>query len=166
MDMNRLTTAKRVAVVAALVEGNSVRATARMTDVSKPTILKLLSELGDACATYHDEHVRGLKCQRVQADEIWSFIGAKAKNVSEEQMAAGWGDCWTWTGIDADTKLIVSYMVGPRTPPMAYEFMKDLATRIGSRACPSARTGYGRGSRASSPCSTSSACGRRSTSPA
>lgn len=131
--MNKLTTAKRVAAVAALVEGNSVRATARMTDVSKPTILKLLSELGGACATYHDEHVRGLKCQRVQADEIWSFIGAKAKNASDEQKADGWGDCWTWTGIDADTKLIVSYMVGPRTPPMAYEFMKDLASRIGSR---------------------------------
>jgi IS1 family transposase len=130
--MNRLTTAKRTAVVAALVEGNSVRSTARMTGVSKPTILKLLSDLGDACATYHDTHVRGLKCRRVQADEIWSFVGSKMKNTSDEKKAEGWGDAWTWTGIDAETKLIVSYMVGRRTPPMAYEFMKDLASRIAS----------------------------------
>src|SRR5882672_4850915 len=112
--MNRLSTAKRIAVVAALVEGNSVRATARMTDVSKPTILKLLADLGEVCATYHHEHVRGLKCRRVQADEIWSFIGAKQKNVSEEKRAASWGDSWTWTAIDAETKLIVSWLVASR----------------------------------------------------
>jgi IS1 family transposase len=69
----------------------------------------------------------------VQVDEIWQFVGAKAKNASQEQKAEGWGDCWTWVGIDADTKLIVSYRVGPRTPPMAYEFMKDLASRLATK---------------------------------
>src|SRR6185436_3587128 len=96
IDMNKLTTAKRTAVVAALVEGNSIRATARMTNVSKPTILKLLADLGEVCAKHHDATVRGLNAQRVQVDEIWSFIGAKAKNVTEEQKAESWGDCWTW----------------------------------------------------------------------
>src|SRR5262245_32005787 len=107
--MNQLSTAKRAAVVAALCEGDTVRATARLTDVSKPTILKLLAELGEACAAYHDEHVRGVQARRVQCDEIWQFVGAKAKNATPEQKAAGWGDCWTWTGIDADSKLIISY---------------------------------------------------------
>ncbi len=129
MDMNKLTTAKRTAVVAALVEGNSVRSTARMTNVSKPTILKLLADLGDACTAYHDEHVRGVKSQRVQVDEIWSFIGAKAKNVKGEKLGV-WGDAWTWNAIDADTKLIISYLVGPRTPGMAFELMQDLAERL------------------------------------
>ena len=81
--MNKLSTAKRAAVVAALVEGNSIRATSRMTDVSKPTILKLLADLGEACAAYHDATVRELRCQCLQVDEIWSFVGAKAKNVPE-----------------------------------------------------------------------------------
>jgi IS1 family transposase len=131
--MNKLTTAKRIAVVAALVEGNSIRATVRMTDVSKPTILKLLADLGDACATYHDVHVRNLKSRRVQADEIWSFVGAKAKNTSAEKKLAGWGDAWTWTAIDADTKLIVSYLVGTRGPSNCYDFIKDVASRLTSR---------------------------------
>src|SRR5688572_6635571 len=128
--MNKLPMAKQVAVVAALVEGNSIRATARMTDVSKPTILKLLADLGTVCATYHDAHVRNVKVQLVQCDEIWAFVGAKQKNATEEQKEAGWGDIWTWTALDGDTKLIASYMVGPRTPPMAYEMMKDLVSRI------------------------------------
>jgi IS1 family transposase len=128
--MNKLTTAKRTAVVAALVEGNSIRATARMTNVSKPTILKLLADLGEACAAYHDAHVRGLKSQRIQVDEIWSYIGAKAKNVSEEKKAESWGDCWTWSAIDADSKLIVSYLVGPRNPRSAFALMMDLAARL------------------------------------
>jgi len=128
--MNKLTTAKRAAVVAALVEGNSIRATSRMTNVCKPAILKLLADLGEACATYHDAHVRGLKSARIQVDEIWSFIGAKAKNVTEEKEAQSWGDCWTWNAIDADSKLIVSYLVGPRTPGMAFALMNDLASRL------------------------------------
>jgi IS1 family transposase len=130
--MNKLTTAKRAAVVAALVEGNSVRATARMTDVSKPTILKLLADLGTACAVYHDTHVRELRCQRIQCDEIWSYVGAKQKNVPEEKRGE-WGDLWTWTAIDADTKLIVSYLVGPRITPNAWNLIWDLAARVINR---------------------------------
>ena len=132
--MNRLTTAKRTAVVAALVEGNSVRSTARMTNVSKPTILKLLVELGDACAAYHHAHVRGLTSRRVQADEIWSYCHSKAKNVpADKKGILGYGDVWTWTAIDADTKLIVSYLVGSRGPSNCYDFMKDVASRLTSR---------------------------------
>lgn len=130
--MNKLSTEKRVAVVAALVEGNSIRATARMTDVSKPTILKLLADLGAACAEYHDRMVRDVTCKRIQMDEVWSFVGAKAKNVPEEKKGV-WGDLWTWTAIDADTKLIVSYLVGQRVTPNAWNIVWDLAARIINR---------------------------------
>jgi IS1 family transposase len=130
--MNRLNTAKRAAVVAALVEGNSIRATARMTDVSKPTILKLLADLGAACAGYHDLAVRNLKCQRIQCDEIWAFVGCKAKNVTDETRGK-WGDLWTWTGIDADSKLIVSWLVADRSVSAATTFMEDLASRLTNR---------------------------------
>lgn len=92
--MNQLSAAKRAAVVAALVEGNSIRSTARMTHVSKPTILKLLADLGDVCAAYHNAHVRRLHSQRIQCDEIWQFVGAKQKNATPEQKAQGWGDVW------------------------------------------------------------------------
>src|SRR4051794_39207530 len=114
--MNQLSTAKRAAVVAALVEGNSIRSTARMTNVSKPTILKLLADLGPVCAQYQNAHVRKLQSKRIQCDEIWQFVGAKAKNCTPEQKAQGWGDVWTWTAIDADTKLIISWFVGHRDP--------------------------------------------------
>jgi IS1 family transposase len=130
--MNKLPMAKRVAVVAALVEGNSVRATARMTDVSKPTILKLLADLGAACATYHDATVRNLRCEHVQCDEIWQFVGCKAKNVTDETRGK-WGDIWTWTAIDADTKLILSYLVGNRDVDTASIFMSDIAERVANR---------------------------------
>ena len=130
--MNRLSQADRTRVVAALVEGNSIRATCRMTDVSKPTVLKLLADLGKVCMAYHDEHVRGLQSKRVQCDEIWSFVGAKMKNVREEKIEE-WGDVWTWTAIDADSKLIVSYLVGQRGPRWAKAFMEDVASRIASR---------------------------------
>ena len=130
--MNRLTTENRVAVITALVEGNSLRGTARLTGVARMTVEKLLRDLGAACATYHDAHVRGLKSQRVQCDEIWSFVGAKAKNVPEEKRGE-WGDAWTWTAIDADSKLIISYRVGQRTGPIAYDFMMDVASRLTNR---------------------------------
>src|ERR1051325_6949331 len=131
--MNQLSTAKRAAVIAALVEGNSIRSTSRLTDVSKPTILKLLADIGTACAAYHNEHVRLLRCKRVQCDEIWQFVGAKEKNVSPEQKAQGWGDTWTFTGIDADTKLMISWFVGPRDAKSTWWFMRDLTSRIISR---------------------------------
>ncbi len=108
--MNRLSTAKRVQVVSALVEGVSINATCRMTGVAKHTVLNLLRDLGCAAASFHHHNVRGLKVRRLQCDEIWAFVGAKAKNASAEKKLDGWGDAWTWTAIDADTKLIVSYL--------------------------------------------------------
>jgi IS1 family transposase len=130
--MNQLSTAARATVVSVLVEGNSLRGTTRITGVARMTVEKLLRDLGTACAQYHDAHVCGLKAKRIQCDEIWSFVGAKQKNVPADKRDV-WGDCWTWTAIDPDSKLIVSYMVGPRTPPMAYEFMKDVAARVDSQ---------------------------------
>ena len=131
--MNKLNTAERAQVVSVLVEGNSLRATARITGFARMTIEKLLRDLGTACAIHHNATVRNLKSQRVQCDEIWAFIGAKAKNASDEQKAQGWGDCWTWTGLCADSKLMIAYRVGPRTPAMAYDFMQDVAARLANR---------------------------------
>jgi IS1 family transposase len=111
-----------------------VRATARMTDVSKPTILKLLADLGAACAKYQDETIRNVRAHRVQVDEIWQFVYAKAKNVPEEKRGVfGYGDVWTWVAIDADSKLIVSWRIGPRDTGTAYELMQDLAGRLSNR---------------------------------
>lgn len=131
--MNRLDSQTRARIVACLIEGCSIRATVRMTGVSKNTVVKLLADLGTACATYHDEHVRKLRVRRLQCDEIWSFIGCKRKNASPEQKAEGWGDTWTWVGIDADTKLVVSYLVGGRDAGWALDFMEDCASRIKGR---------------------------------
>ncbi len=131
--MNKLSTAKRVAVVSALVEGCSIRSTVRMTGVSKNTIGKLLLQLGAACARYQDETLRNLLCKRLQADEIWSFVGGKDKNLSSEKKEAGLGSIWTWTIICADTKLIPSWMVGSRDAESAYEFMQDVAGRLRNR---------------------------------
>src|ERR1700675_2667995 len=102
--MNRLQTSDRTRVIAALVEGTSINATCRMTGVAKHTVLNLLRDLGCAAAAYHHYNVRGLRVRQLQCDEIWSFVGAKRKNVSPEKRAEGWGDVWTWTAIDADTK--------------------------------------------------------------
>jgi IS1 family transposase len=132
--MNKLTTAARVRIIAALVEGNSINSTVRMTGISKPTILKLIADLGRACAEHHDVTVRGLACKRIQADEIWSFCYARTKNVpAAKKNTFGFGDIWTWTGICADTKLMVSYLVGGRSMDYAEEFMHDLSTRLTNR---------------------------------
>jgi IS1 family transposase len=134
LDMNRLRFAKQVAVVSALCEGNSIRATSRMTGVAKGTILTLLESVGTACAEFHDRTVRGLKCQRIQCDEIWNFCYAKEKNVpSEKKGQFGYGDVWTWMAIDADTKLTISYLVARRDTPSACAFMQDVAERVNSR---------------------------------
>jgi IS1 family transposase len=134
VSMNKLSTAERVRVVAALVEGMSIRATVRMTGVAKNTIVKLLADLGDVCKKYHDEHVRNLKTKRVQSDEIWSFVGSKQKNIpADKQKEFGRGDVWTWTAIDADSKLIICWHVGRRDIPHAKEFMFDLAERLAER---------------------------------
>lgn len=132
-DMNRLPLTKRIQILGLLVEGNSLRATSRLADVSINTVTKLLVDLGAACADYHDEHVRDLRVRRLQCDEIWAFVGAKAKNASPKQKAKGWGDIWTWVGLDAQTKLCVSYMVGGRDGWWAREFMNDCAKRIRGR---------------------------------
>ena len=131
--MNRLDNTKRTQVVRCLVEGNSIRATVRMTGVAKNTVAKLLVDLGKACAAYQDEHLHNLPCRRIQCDEIWSFVGAKQNNVTMEQVEASMGDVWTWTAIDADTKLVPCWMVGQRGLETATEFIGDLASRLSHR---------------------------------
>ena len=135
--MNRLDKTRRVAVVKALVEGNSIRATVRLTGVAKNTVVKLLVELAEKCVEYHDVNVRNLKSQRVQCDEIWSFIGAKKKTIAKDKTILernpDAGDCWTWTAIDADSKLMISWMVGGRDSQMAYAIMSDIKSRMSSR---------------------------------
>jgi len=132
--MNQLTTSKRAQVIAALTEGNSVRSTVRMTGVAKNTIIKLIAELGPACAAYMDRAFRNLPCKRIQCDETWSFCYAKARNVpSDKQGVFGYGDVWTWVALDADTKLVCSWMVGGRDAGTAYEFIQDLANRLSTR---------------------------------
>ena len=116
-----------------MVEGNSLRSISRMTGISLVTILKLLGHMGNVCAEYHDALIRNVHAARVQCDEIWNFCYAKAKNVPEEMKDKGAGDVWTWVGIDADTKLIISYLVGGRDSDWANQFMQDLAARISGR---------------------------------
>ena len=130
VTMNRLGMVKRIAVIGALVEGCSIRATVRMTGVAKNTVAKLLVDLGAACTKYQDETLRNLPCRRLQCDEIWSFVGAKDKNIAPGQERFGRGSVWTWTAIDADTKLVPSWLVGTRDAGSAYEFMTDLAGRL------------------------------------
>src|SRR5213080_2533907 len=115
VSMNRLSQEKRTQVIAALVEGNSIRATCRMTGAAKNTVVKLLVDLGTVCSIHQDRLMRDLPCERVQTDEIWSFVYSKAKNVPEHKKGEA-GDVWTWVGMDADTKLVVSYLIGGRGP--------------------------------------------------
>ena len=132
--MRKLNREQRAQILHMLCEGNSIRAIERMTGCSKNTISKLLIDAGKACAAYHDKHVRNVKAQRVQCDEIWSFCYAKAKNVAAAKAAPeGSGDVWTWTALDADSKLIVSYLVGGRDAEYANAFMQDVAERLANR---------------------------------
>jgi IS1 family transposase len=132
--MNRLSQEERVRVIAALVEGNSIRATVRMTGIAKNTIVKLLAEVGRACTKYQDKALRNLTCKRIQCDEIWNFVYAKDKNVpADKQGQFGIGSVWTWAAIDADTKLIPSWTVGNRDAGTAFAFMHDLAGRLANR---------------------------------
>jgi IS1 family transposase len=133
VSMNKLDTAKRSQIVAALVEGNSIRATVRMTGASKNTIAKLIVELGAACSVYMDKAMRNLPCKNIQVDEIWSFVGAKQKNVKLREDMPIMGDIWTWVAIDADTKLVPMFMVGDRSQHVATAFMLDLAGRLANR---------------------------------
>lgn len=130
--MNRLPLEERVRVLSALVEGNSIRGTCRMTGVAKGTVLRLLAEVGDACDAYQDETIRDLKYVRVQCDEIWAYCHAKERNLKPEQKGDGVGDMWTWTAIDADTKLIINWHLGKRTRRDVNLFIGDLSKRITS----------------------------------
>lgn len=132
--MNRLSREKRAQILGMMVEGVSIRAIARMTGASKNTIVKLLADAGEIFSEYQHEHVRNLKSKRLQLDEIWSFVYAKAKNVSCAKSAPEVaGDVWTWTALDAESKLIVSWMVGDRSGETACKFVQDVAERLTSR---------------------------------
>ena len=132
--MNRLATKTRAQILHMLVEGSSMRATARVTGVSINTVSKLLVDAGRACAEYHDRHVKDVQAERVQCDEIWAFAYAKDKNVVAAKAAPeGSGDVWTWTAIDSDSKLIVSWLVGDRDAPTAGHFAFDLRERLAGR---------------------------------
>jgi IS1 family transposase len=127
--MNKLTDSRRAAIVRALVEGNSIRATCRLTNTAKATVLKLLVELGEFCSIYQYHAITNLPTKRVECDEIWAYTGAKQKNATKP----GQGDLWTFTAIDADTKLIFSWLVGSRTNESAKRFVKDVASRLANR---------------------------------
>ena len=132
--MNRLPLARRAQIIGLLVEGNSLRSASRLADVSINTVTKLLVDVGAACEEYQDKTLRHLKARRIQCDEIWSFVYAKAKNVPKEHAGEwGYGDVWTWVAIDADTKLVPSWAVGRRDGFTASAFIRDLADRLASR---------------------------------
>jgi IS1 family transposase len=132
--MYRLAPEKRTQAIAALVEGNSIRSVARMTGIARNTLDGLIVDLGTACAEFQDKALRNLTCKRIQCDEIWAFCHAKDKNLPvDKQGKFGFGSIWTWTAIDADTKLVASWMVGNRDTQAATEFMRDLAGRLANR---------------------------------
>lgn len=132
--MNKLSRDKRAQILGMMVEGMSIRSITRLTGASKNTVAKLLADAGQACAEYQDKYLRDLPCKRVQADEIWSFVYAKDKNVPADMRGkAGVGSIWTWTALCADTKLIAAFHVGTRDADCAYEFLSDLASRLRGR---------------------------------
>jgi IS1 family transposase len=132
--MNRLTKERQTQIIKCLCEGLGIRATVRMTGASKNTIVKLLAEIAEVCNKYQDKILRSLPCTKIQCDEIWSFCYAKDKNVPRDKRGQfGFGDVWTWTALCADTKLIVSWLVGDRNAGTAHEFMQDLASRLANR---------------------------------
>jgi IS1 family transposase len=132
--MNSLNVSQRAKILSLLVEGNSISATCRITGAAKNTVLKLLAEVGEACAAYQDRVMRNLECKQLQCDEIWAFVGMKARNVPAALRGTlGVGDVWTWTAIDADTKLIPCWLVGTRHAETARFFIEDLASRVKNR---------------------------------
>jgi IS1 family transposase len=131
--MRKLETERRAAVLNALVEGCSIASTCRMFGVNKITVLRLLADAGEFAADLHDKMVRNLGAERIQLDEVWSFIGSKAANTRPENAAAGHGDAWTWVSIDADTKLVINWLVGKRNSDCASAFVADLAYRLSNR---------------------------------
>jgi hypothetical protein len=134
VSMNSLSTERRATIIGSLVEGNSIRATVRMTGAAKNTVTKLLVDLGSVCAEYQAATLVDLPCRTIQADEIWSFCYAKSKNVPKEHRGEfGYGNVWTWTAICADTKLVPSWLVGERTVDDAWAFLPDLQGRLANR---------------------------------
>ena len=134
VPMNRLTTEKRAQIIGCLVEGNSIRATVRMTGAAKNTVTKLLVDLGEACADYQDHALRDLPCETLQVDEMWGFCYAKQRNVPEEHKDTfGYGDVWTWIAVCADTKLVPCWLVGERTLDDCWTFIEDLKGRLNGR---------------------------------
>lgn len=132
--MNRLSTSKRAQIVSMMTEGNSLRAITRMTGASINTVSKLLVDLGNACAEYHNTHVRNISAKRIEADEVWTFCYARRDNVPDDKRGVlGFGDVWTWVGLDVDSKLVVSWTCGRRDADTGYEFMHDLAGRLSNR---------------------------------
>ena len=132
--MNKLSIQDRVQILNALSEGLGINATARITNKSKNTVLKLLADVGQACALYQDRVMNNLQCEKIECDEIWSFISAKAKNVrADDEKHADWGDCYTFTAIDPVSKLMPCWMVGARTGENTEDFMADLAPRMSKR---------------------------------
>ncbi len=131
--MNKLDTARRSAVVRALIEGNSIRATCRITGTAKGTVLRLLEDIGAACREYQDRALRELPCRELQCDELWSFVGKKNKRATEADKREGRGDAWIWTAIDAQLKIIPCWHVGSRDADAAFTFMEDLVSRLANR---------------------------------
>jgi IS1 family transposase len=132
--MNKLSINHQTQIIKVLCEGNSIRSTARITNTAINTVIKLLREVGTACLEYQDKNLRNLSCQRVECDEIWSFCYAKEKNVPKDKQGQfGYGDVWTFVAIDADTKLVVSWLVGLRNPECASGFFKDIKERLSNR---------------------------------
>ncbi|MCJ7655749.1 MAG: IS1 family transposase [Dehalococcoidia bacterium] len=132
--MNKLNLERKAQVIKVLCEGNSIRSTARITGTAINTVVKLLREVGAACLEYQDKVMHNLPCKHIQCDEIWSFVYSKSKNVPEKHDGEfGYGDVWTWTAIDADTKLVPCWLVGLRDASYAYEFMSDLKSRLANR---------------------------------
>lgn len=133
VSMNKLSRETRVQIVRALVEGNSIRATCRMTGAAKGTVLKLLADIGPVCAAWEDDHNVNLETRRVECDEIWSFVYAKEKNVPNDKLAEMVGDVWTWTAIDADSKLMINWTIGMRDAETGLDFMQGVAKRLKNR---------------------------------
>ena len=131
--MNRLSPERRAQILTALVEGASIRSTCRMTGAAKSTVLRLLEQVGEACADHHDQIVRNVPAKTIQMDEIWSFCGAKGRNIPPEQRGYGRGDLWTWVALDPETKLVLSWLVGPRSADAAVAITEDLKGRLANR---------------------------------
>ena len=132
--MNKLSIERQAQVIRTLVEGNSIRATCRITDTAKGTVTRLLASVGTACSAYQNVFLKNLPCRTIQCDEIWSYCYAKQKNVPENKQGRfGYGDVWTWIAIDADTKLVPCWLVGLRDAGYAFEFIRDLQSRLANR---------------------------------